>query len=166
MPTSPTKGSLPDPSVIKFQLKSLSQVAASLNHASDSLSQIVKQIEDRINGLGLGVEANVKITQWSNETGDSELWRLAYRKVETTKKWGFEIECLGNDDQYGSPEYESWPFKDAPRDYRILAVPKISALMEALQEKASQTVSELSENAAFANSLLRQLSSETDSEKG
>lgn len=163
---TPGKGLLPDPLAIKAHLKSLSSTAASLNEASDALSQVVAQIEARLNALNVGVEADVTVIEWSAPEEGSEQWRLAYGKIESTKKWGFEIKCIGPEDQYGRSDVERWPFKDAPRDYRIRAVSKIPALMKALEESASNTAREISGSVNFARELARQLSPDTGSEKG
>src|SRR5271169_5855916 len=110
-------------SEIQANLKQLETSAHALNKLSDQLTKKVAGIEDTINSLNLGVTANVRIESWSNEEGtSSSVWRLAYGKE--SGKWGFVVEYLSEDLNRGpdADSYESWSFKDSPRDQRIRAV--------------------------------------------
>lgn len=143
----------PDSSEIQQKLQRLASAAQTLNQLSDELTKHVADIEACVNKLNVGVTATVKVEQSTSEDGMySTIWRLAYEK--TSKQWGFVLERLTED--LSNPEtdtYESWPFKDAPREYRVRAVEKIPALLDALIEKSKQVESEVSGRVSYAKSL-------------
>jgi uncharacterized coiled-coil protein SlyX len=148
----------PDPSQIQDQLQQLAAAAQTLNELSDQLTKHVGDIETSLNKLNIGITANVKTEQWSDdEEGlSSTIWRLGYEK--TSKQWGFVIERITEDCRY--PEagtYESWAFKDAPREHRLLSVEKIPALLNALLEKSKDVASDISGKVSYAKSLATSL---------
>jgi len=140
-------------SEIQANLKQLETSAHALNKLSDDLTKKVAEIEDTINGLNLGVTANVQIESWSDEEGtSSSRWRLAYGKQ--SGKWGFVIEYLFEDHlSYANDEYSSWPFKDSPREQRIKAVEKIPQLLEALVKTSSEVAEQISSKISYTESL-------------
>lgn len=144
----------PEPAKIQQQLQQLASAAQTLNELSDQLTQYVNDIEASVNKLNLGVTANVKTEHWSDEDGlRSTIWRLSYEKM--SKQWGFAVERLTEDIDQG-PEagtYDSWAFKDAPREHRLQAVEKIPALLDALLQKSKEVASEISTRVNYAKSL-------------
>jgi hypothetical protein len=139
-------------SKIQANLKQLETSAHALNKLSDQLTQKVAEIEGTINSLNLGVTTNVRIESWSNEEGTStSLWRLAYGKE--SGKWGFVIEHISEDLNYGHEEYSSWPFKDSPREQRINAVDKIPQLLEALVKESNEVAEQVSRKISYTQSL-------------
>jgi hypothetical protein len=92
------------------------------------------------------------VEAWSDEEGlSSGVWRLAYGKM--AGKWGFFIEYLTEDLRAGHEDYESWLFKDAPREQRIKAVEKIPLLLEALVKKSTDVASDIEGKLSYAKSL-------------
>lgn len=156
---SKTKEStLPAQAAIKSQLERLKSASSTLNESSDLLTKHVARLESIFNSFNLGVEARVQIESWSEEDGYGETWQLAYCKTRT-RKWGFMIELTC--EQFNSIEagsFESWPFKDAPRDARLKAVEKIPSLLAALVEKADEVAGEISAKSSYAQSLISSLS--------
>jgi hypothetical protein len=141
-------------SEIQANLKQLETSAHALNKLSDQLTKKVAEIEDTINRLNLGVTADVRIESWANEDGtSSSVWRLAYGKE--SGKWGFVIEYLSENLNLGpdAESYESWPFKDSPREQRIRAVEKIPMLLEALVKKSNEVAEEISRKVSYTESL-------------
>jgi hypothetical protein len=140
-------------SEIQTNLKQLATSAQALNKLSDQLTKEVAEIENTINLLNLGVTANVTIELRSYEEGtSSSCWRLAYGKE--AGKWGFVIEYIiedVNDPFAGS--YESWPFKDSPRDKRVRAVEKIPNLLEALVKESNELAEEISRKISYTQSI-------------
>jgi len=151
----------PEPAQIHQQLQELASAAQTLNELSDQLTKFVSDIEASVNKLNIGVTANVKTEQWSDEEGlSTTIWRLSYEKL--SKQWGFAIERLTENLRWG-PEaetYESWAFKDAPREHRMQAVEKIPALLEALLEKSKEVASEISGRVNYAKNLAATLNQE------
>src|ERR1022692_4321752 len=69
---------VPDPSQIQDQLQQLAAAAQTLNELSDQLTKHLGDIETSLNKLNIGITANVKTEQWSDdEEGlSSTIWRL------------------------------------------------------------------------------------------
>ena len=150
----------PDPSKIQDQLQQLAAAAQTVNELSDQLTKYVADIETSLNKLNIGVTANVKTEQWSDEEGlRSTLWRLGYEKA--SKQWGFVLERLTEDRTDPDPDEwvtsESWAFKDAPREHRLCAVEKIPALLDALLDKSKEVASDISGKVSYAKSLANSL---------
>jgi hypothetical protein len=104
--------------------------------------------------LNLGVTVNVKIESWDSEDGESSsLWRLAYGKE--AGKWGFIVEYISENLRYGpeADSYESWVFKDSPREQRLRAVEKIPLLLDALVAKSNEVAEEISRKVSYTQSL-------------
>lgn len=133
------------------QLKQLSDSAKALNALSDELTTVVADIEMVLNKLNLGIRAHINAE--TLEQSDADMYwrglRLAYGKGAS--KWGFIIEEVSED--WNNPEnstYESWHFKDAPREFRLKVVEKIPALLEALVKQSSETALEITKKTDFA----------------
>lgn len=146
------------PAEVQADLQKLTVAAKSINELSDELTREVAGIEAVVNKLNLGVHTNVQIETWSDEEGlNSSLWRLAYGKE--AGKWGFFIECITTDQvglRQGDPNaetYESWLFKDAPRENRIKAVGKIPLLLQALVKESNEVAAKIAEEIAAAREL-------------
>ncbi len=146
----------PQPSEIQERLHKLAANAQKLNDLSDSLTKQLTQIESAINKLNIGVAAEVNSETYSSEDGlEYDIWRLAYQKYD--KKWGFVVEHLSGHEAYPDGEFESWPFKDAPREHRIAAVLKVPELLDALLEKSERFASEISGSVSYAQSIASSL---------
>src|SRR5204863_1616916 len=106
-------------SEVDVHLKALASAAEALNAVSDELTRQVTAIETGVNALNLGIKADVIAHKSSNVEGTiSHYVRLRYGKAG--KKWGFVIDEY--DDYEELPEwenFESWPFKEAPRGSRL-----------------------------------------------
>src|SRR5262249_20062354 len=120
---------------------------------SDDLTKHVSFIEEVINKLNLGIKAHVVATQSSNfDESETHYVRLAYGKFG--RKWGLIIEEFT--DQQNWPDYvdfETWPFHEAPRELRIIAVDKIPDLLEALVKQSTDITSKLVKKVGFAKEL-------------
>lgn len=135
-------------------LSRLSTAAQTLNELSDQLTKEVTDIETALNRLNLGIWAYVNaVTLDSSDDGTyTHGLQLIYGK--SSGKWGFLVdefrEDVRNPDQ---GERETWPFKDAPREFRIKVVDKIPALLEALVKRSSEVASEITKKVRFAQEL-------------
>jgi hypothetical protein len=146
------------PAEVQADLQKLTVAAKSINELSDELTREVAGIEAVVNRLNLGVHTNVQIEKWFDEEGrHSGVWRLAYGKE--AGKWGFFIEYIATDEdglRQGDPNaetYESWLFKDAPRENRIKAVGKIPLLLQALVKASNEVAAKIAEEIAAAREL-------------
>jgi hypothetical protein len=135
---------------VDSHLKQLAVTAKTLNQLSDTLTQQVTGVEAPLNKLNLGVSAYVVVQRWSGENDDYGEVRLAYGKQ--AGKWGLAVEEItGN--SYGNEQYESWPFKEAPRELRLQVIEAIPQLLEALVKKSAELTSEIKDKVAFAEQL-------------
>ena len=151
-PTPPTDSDLE--SKIDANLQKLSSAAQTLNGLSDQLTAKIAVIEDSINKLNLGIRANVNA--YTLEGADDDLYsrwvRLAYGK--SGNRWGFIVEELTED--LRNPEqdtYDSWAFRDAPREYRLKVVEKIPALLDALVIKSAEIASDIKKSVGYISEL-------------
>jgi hypothetical protein len=136
-----------DPASVHSHLQRLSSAAQTLNELSDELTKQVAHVETAINRLVLGVNASVVFNTVVDEEGTwEERWRLAYGKEEG--RWGILIERIL--ESGGVERWDSWRFKDAPREQRIRAVDSIPELIEALVMQSDAFASKITEKVELA----------------
>jgi hypothetical protein len=138
---------------VQTNLEKLASAAKTINELSDQLTHEVSQIEGAVNEFNLGIETNVRIESWASEQGNSGLWRLAYGKM--AGKWGFFVEYLSEWPERGpdAETYESWLFKDSPREQRLKAVEKIPDLLAALVKKSGELAETVTRKVNYARDL-------------
>jgi len=148
---------VPTPSETQDQLQKLATAARTLNDLSDQLSQRVAEIEIAVCKLNLGIRAFVVAETSSAEDGmRSHCVRLAFDKH--AGRWGFQVEELTENLNYPDmDEYQVWPFKDAPRDYRLKAVVRIPELLDALVTKSAEVASDITERVGYAEQIVAAL---------
>jgi len=138
-----------------MQISKLSTAASTLNRLSDELTKEVAEIEVTLNALNLGVRAEVKATTLARdaEIGYCHWLNLAYGKK--AGKWGFLVEELEETvaDSNDEGSYESWLFKDAPREFRLQVIDSIPALLDALVKKSDDTANEITNKVKFVKDL-------------
>jgi hypothetical protein len=136
------------------QMSKLSVAADTLNRLSDELTKEVSEIEATLNALNLGVRTEVKaITLGSDpDIGYFHWLNLAYGKK--SGKWGFIVEewakSIDNPDE---DTYDSWPFKDAPREFRLQVVDSIPELLDALWKESDNTATKITQKVKFVKDL-------------
>jgi uncharacterized phage infection (PIP) family protein YhgE len=142
---------------IQSNLQKLTTAAKTVNELSDQLKEEIAKIEDTLNELNLGITANVRIDNWTDEEGNSGLWRLAYGKE--AGRWGFFIEYLAELANRGpdSGTYESWLFKDSPREQRLKAVNYIPSLLASLAKKSGELADTITEKVEYAKGVATHL---------
>jgi hypothetical protein len=154
----PKAPSVPE-SLLKAEsnLKELASAAQKLNVISDEFTNQVSAIETTLNRLGLGVRAHVIVYSSENMYGDiTKYLRLAYGK--TGGKWGFVIEQYTDDQNLPDfTDFESWPFKDAPRELRIDVVEKIPELLQALVKKSADIAAKMTQKIDYTKELAARL---------
>ena len=121
------------------QFDDLREAALLLNQTTDSYRKIIDDVEVKLDGLNLGIEA------WVAIPGVVGL-RLGYGRVNANG-WGLMIE-----------EKEARRrFNDSSRMHRVLCVSEISHLMEALSAEALKLTLELENAVQGVESILRDL---------
>lgn len=135
-----------------MQLTQLSTAAGALNSLSDELTKQVSEIEATLNAFNLGVRAEVVAKTLDHGEYYSHWLRLAYGKE--SGKWGFIVEELEEDRRAPEDEsYQSWAFRDAPREFRIEVVDKIPDLLEALVKKSNETTEVVAKKVKYVQEL-------------
>ena len=94
----------------------------------------------------LGVSAWVTV-QCGDDVDNSAVYswseQLGYNRIG--RKWGLTLRRIeGYEGKLESIEEEKWPFNDAPRSLRIMAVPKIPELIKKLDGEAREMVEQVS----------------------
>ena len=129
-------------------LPSLAATAADLNEASEKLSEVIDRIDGALQRLNLGVTAWTVVTQGgSSVDGNGTQYRsedLGYGRTGR-KSWGLMLRKGESDYQIpDSGQYDEWPFNEAPRDLRIMAVKQIPNLLKKLDLLSREMVKNLS----------------------
>ena len=131
---------------VNESLLSLFGNAQLLNEASDNLKKSIAYLETSLKQLGLGIFAWVTVSS-SNDGGAYSGHKLGYAKIGP--RWGFVIRLEeGHEAHPDSEVIEMFPFNDAPRHLRLMAVEKIPELIEKLNTEAIATTTRINAKSA------------------
>lgn len=131
--------------------------AASLNTATDSLTETLGQIERALVELHLGVEASVELRREHIDVGNdhggtiSEETHLRFGK--SGKRWTLSL--MSSHDLMN--EWHETPLVNASREDRLLAVTKLPELVEALVLRAEERLAEVNAQREKAQEVLAAL---------
>jgi len=140
-------------SKIQSNFQSLASIASTLNSASDDLSRSISVLDESLKKLNIGLPAWVTIQ--SRETGIEDRYdddQVGYSKVDG--KWCISLRHIWGDynlEEFG--EAGPWPFKDAPRELRLLAAGKIPEVIEELNRIAANTAKTVQQKAREVSEL-------------
>ena len=127
-------------------LPSLAATAVNLNEASKKLSAVIERIDDALQRLNLGVTTWVKVRRGDDHArGGMYFWSedLGYSRI--SRKWGLTLKREeGHEGLPESIKEEEWPFNDAPRSLRIMALRKIPELIKELDREAKEVAEQIS----------------------
>lgn len=133
-------------SKIQTNFQALSEVASSLNTASDELTKVVGKLDEALKKLNVGLTVWVKFADHGDPNNLSwyDCDQIGYCKVDG--KWGISLRHIwGSEDWDDRNEDGPWLFNDAPREMRLRSVDKIPELIESLSKKAAETTKKIQE---------------------
>lgn len=146
----------PTPRTPKETFQKLTQVAASLNAASDQLAHPIRACEAVLKSLNLGVSAWVTISRAEHDSG--AWWDRSVGYAQYEQSWRI---LLRHRNGSGDPEdgigEDIWPFDSAPRWQRVAAVAKLPELLAALLKRSEETVAEITSAVEKASDLAIEL---------
>jgi len=120
----------------------LAEVASDLNTVSDSLGQMIAELDLALKRLNLGITVWVQIRGDFDDEFDYWSEDLGYAKIGS--KWGIALRARsGNPNEPESESVEEWLFSDAPRQLRLSAIENIPELFEKLSEQAVKTTEKI-----------------------
>jgi hypothetical protein len=135
-----------DSQVAKIQthFQTLSEVAFTLNSASDELTKAVGILDEALKKLNIGLMVWVDYASHDGEPWEYDDEQIGYCKVNG--KWGLSLQRLWGDNQSDNHGSEGpWLFNDAPREMRLKSVDKIPDVIERLGKEASDTAKRVEE---------------------
>ena len=130
-----------DPKIAKIQsnFQALSNVASSLNAASDELTKVVAKLDEALKKLNVGLTVWVTFKdRLEHEPSRYDCDQIGYCKVNG--KWGIALRQIWGQEDFGEHNEDGpWLFSEASREMRLRSVDKIPELIEKLSNKASDT---------------------------
>jgi len=136
-----------DSKVAKIQIhfQALSQIASSLNTASDELTKTVSTLDESLKKLNVGL--NVWVTFRSRGDDEPQMYdedQIGYCKVNGV--WGIALRRIWGDQIRDEHNGDGpWLFNDAAREMRLLSVDKIPEVIEELGKEASKVTKRIQE---------------------
>jgi methyl-accepting chemotaxis protein len=137
-----------EPKIQKIQthFQALSQIASSLNAASDELTKTVSILDESLKKLNVGLNAWVTF-RTRGEDDQPQLYdldQIGYSKVNGV--WGIALRRIWGDESTDQHSGDGpWLFNDAPREMRLLSVDKIPEVIEELAKVASNITKKIQE---------------------
>lgn len=130
---------------IQTNFQALSEIAPSLNSASNELTKVVGKLDEALKKLNMGLSDWVTfVDRLPHEDMQYDCDQIGYTKVDG--KWGIALRHIWGHEAYDDhQENGPWLFSDAPREMRLRSVDKIPELIESLSTKASDTVKKIQE---------------------
>lgn len=154
-------------SKIQTNFKSLSEVASSLNAASNKLTKTVALLDETLKKLNIGltVWVSFRFRDYENASERHDTDQIGYCKVNGV--WGIALRRIWGDesrDEYN--EDGPWLFNDASRDLRIHGVDKIPEVVEELAKAALSTQKKIEEKTLEVLGLAAAISPVANETKG
>lgn len=136
-------------------LKQLSAASQHINEATDQFNQQIKTIEEALASYNLGVSGWAPICTVSEkacgEHGESyDISRqLAIGYEKTNGKWCLMLSSWIVEFE----DHTKWVLRDAPREFRLLGIDGIPALLEKLIEEANKLAKDVADRINRAKTL-------------
>jgi hypothetical protein len=142
---------------VSASFKQLAQAAADLNKYSDAVGSAIGRINDRLNGLRLGMDAWV-LFDGVQDGALEENYFLGYCRLPgKNPAWGIAIRYQTSLPDGTIQEDEIKPFNEASREFRLKSINEFPTLIAELNKVIEAKASELAPVAAlvkeFENSL-------------
>jgi hypothetical protein len=150
---------------VQTHFQALSQIASSLNTASDDLTSSVEILNESLKKLNVGL--TVWVVFRNRDVDQPHLYdqdEIGYCKV--SGEWGIALRrvCGNMEDDLHSTE-GLWLFNDAPREMRLTAADELPALIERLAKEAFETTRRVQEKAQQVRELALAISNSPVTEK-
>jgi hypothetical protein len=146
---------------VQASFKRLSNSSSVLNTASDQLNASVSALEVSLKKLGLGISSWVPFEKWASQDGlKYRVKDIGYAKVNG--KWGLAIKSRSGHEISDEDEVEIWPFNEAPRQLRVLAVKSIPALLDQLYKDSVDIASQVNKGKSDVDILTQAISQAVD----
>jgi hypothetical protein len=130
---------------VQSSYRKLADVATELNSVSDTLGQMIADLDAALKRLSLGLTVWVPFRSWLDEESYQHYSEdIGYAKVGG--KWGIALRTVeGNMSNPDRDSIEIWLFNDSPRQMRLDSIAYIPTLLEKLSEHAVKTTKEIVE---------------------
>ncbi len=132
-------------SKIQTHFKALSEVAPSLNSASDKLTKTVALLDEALKRLNIGLTVWVDFRHRGDDDPNCyNVDQVGYTKVGGV--WGLALRHIWGTESYEDFHEEGpWLFNDATREQRLLSVEKFPEVVERLATEAVTTKKQIEE---------------------
>ncbi len=146
------------------KFEKLAETAATLNAASDALSRPIAELDGALKSLNIGVATWVDFNHY--EDGMAWEWGRALGYAKVGGRWGLAIREY--EGRVGEPfsKNEEWLFSDAPRSFRVEAVPALPKLIDALIVAGTKTAKALEAKVMSASEVAQAAQSVVRARKG
>jgi cell division septum initiation protein DivIVA len=150
---------------IQSHFQTLSNIASSLNAASDELTSSVKILSDSLKKLNVGLTVWVVFrTRIDDVPHLYDHDEIGYCKVGG--EWGIALRSVNGNLARDEHNTESlYLFNDAPREMRLAAVDRLPALIEALAKEAFNTTKRVQQKAQQVRELAQAISNASVAEQ-
>jgi len=131
---------------VQKHFHALSEIASSLNSASNELTRAVACLDEALKKLNIGLTVWVTFRSRGVDEAQYDDDQIGYGKVEG--RWGLTIRHIWGD--YSAERFDCegpWLFNDAPREMRLAGVDKIPEVVEELAKEAFNTTKKVEEKA-------------------
>jgi septation ring formation regulator EzrA len=139
---------------VQSSYRKLSEVAADLNKVSDSLGQMIADLDSALKKLNLGLTVWVQF-RGNDDTETLDYWSDELGYVKSGGKWGVALRTVQGNYNHPDRDFtETWLFNDGPRQLRLASIPYIPQLLEKLSEHAANTTKQISEKLETTQELI------------
>jgi superfamily II DNA/RNA helicase len=139
---------------VQSSYRKLSEVASELNTVSDSLGNIIADLDLALKKLNLGITVWVKL-RGDDDPETYDHWREEIGYAKIGGKWGVALQTVTGNYQHPDRDYvEKWLFNDAPRQLRLSSLVYIPELLEKLSEHAANATKQIAEKLQTTHELV------------
>jgi hypothetical protein len=152
---------------IQTHFQVLSEIASSLNTASDELTKTVSILDEALKKLNVGLTVWVPFRHHVDDPDDPLLFdvdQIGYSKVNGV--WGIALRHIWGDESRDIfHEDGPWLFNDAPREMRLYSVDTLTNVVEDLGKKAFDTTKRIQQKTIEVRELAGAIQQITTAEK-
>ncbi len=130
-----------------------SSTAASLNKASDELTEAVTVLDEAIKNLNIGLTVWHSFAWGYVEPPEYSADQIGYAKVNG--KWGIALRHIWGNEAFDDDHSDGpWLFGEAPRQMRIRAADHFPKLIQTLVKESTETAKKLRAKATDVKNLV------------
>lgn len=142
---------------LRTSLKQLRDLAPKVNKAADDAARIIREVEELLKELNIGIPAEVVVSSVPKNAEVTEYTNLAYKRIDGKFRIGVAIYQLTAlpDNAQGWQVVSETPWLESPRDIKLASFDKLPDLIDVMVEEAGKAIEAVERTRPLIDKILR-----------